>query len=117
MVFSINPTEENTHAIFKETAIELNGEGADTPITGGEGGEEVAEPSPTPEAPSPPVAGGEGTKPGAGKVGEDGACHCAVACDMGAAWPAPDQQGLGAAGGMSGALDMSQGGGVGLRRR
>lgn len=37
MVFSINPSAENTHAQFQANAIAQNGDGAATGITGGEG--------------------------------------------------------------------------------
>lgn len=53
MVFSINPTPEKTHAMFKELAIAQNGEGEGTPITGEPPIE--APPADAPPADAPPA--------------------------------------------------------------
>lgn len=112
MVFSINPTAEKTHAMFQQMAIQQNGSGQPSPITGGQPG---APPANQPAAPaqSSPAAGegqggngGNGVTPGQGTVGPDGSCQCSVQCAPGA-FPAMDAQGVGAMGGSSGALPVN----------
>lgn len=112
MVFSINPTAEKTHAMFKEKAIAQKGDGKQTPITGGEGdkGKEspVAPPPADTTKAAPPATTtsasapeGTGATPGQGTVGPDGSCHCVVACAAGS-FPNIEAQGLGAFGGEPG---------------
>ncbi|EFY99320.2 Cupredoxin [Metarhizium robertsii ARSEF 23] len=116
MVLSINPTAEKTHAMFQGMAIAQNGAGSATPITGGQQGS-------TPPPPSAPGgvggnstggaggAGGSGSSggnsgvtPGKATMGADGSYHCVVTCNSGSF---PDvSQGVGAFGGMSGALPV-----------
>lgn len=96
MVFSINPTAEKTHAQFKGLAIEQNGDGAEAPITGGD----PAELPPAEDTPvEVPADGGASVTPGQGVISE-GNCLCVVSCAADA-FPSA-QQGIGAAGGMSG---------------
>ncbi|KAJ6788666.1 hypothetical protein PWT90_04975 [Aphanocladium album] len=116
MVFSINPTAEKTQAMFQAMAIQQNGSGESTPITGGSGQPGGQSPPPPPpanaeqpapgtsQAPSPPAGGqgGTGATPGQGTVGADGSCTCVVACNAGG-FPAA-AQGAGAFGGFAGAL-------------
>ncbi|KAF7537264.1 hypothetical protein G7Z17_g12886 [Cylindrodendrum hubeiense] len=107
MVFSINPTAGKTQAMFQALAIKQKGAGAETPIT---------DPAATPAAPgeaetsaaTSTVSAPEGTEvaatPGEGTLGGDGSCVCVVTCAVGS-FPA-EAQGLGAFGGMSGALPI-----------
>ncbi|KAF5024980.1 hypothetical protein F66182_2931 [Fusarium sp. NRRL 66182] len=128
MVFSINPSAEKTHAKFKELAIKQKGDGAQTPITGGEAAEPPAESKPAetqPVAPpaetqpaeevaQPPAAGAPappehtGVVPGKGHMSE-GSCVCMVSCASGS-FPDAQAQGVGAFGGMAGALPMNMNG-------
>ncbi|KHN97758.1 Cupredoxin [Metarhizium album ARSEF 1941] len=104
MVFSVNPTADKTHAMFQAMAVAQNGTGSATPITGGQQG--VA----------PPRGGnatagagrGPGATPGQGTVNGDGSCQCIASCSAGA-FPAPAVQGVGAFGGMPGALPINMG--------
>lgn len=112
MVFSINPTAEKTAAMFQQMAIQQNGSGQPSPITGGQPGAPGAPAGSQPAAPaqSSPGAGsgqpGTGVTPGQGTVGPDGSCQCTVQCAPGA-FPAMDAQGIGAMGGSSGALPVN----------
>jgi len=114
MTFSINPTANKTQAMFEQMAIAQNGTGTASPITGGTASS-VAPPASTSVAESvaaapPPaatssaavsvstsgsVASGTGTLNG-------GACECSCLCGT-AAFPLA-AQGVGAFGGMSGAM-------------
>ncbi|KAK7424307.1 hypothetical protein QQX98_000575 [Neonectria punicea] len=105
MVFSINPTEDKTQAMFQALAIEQKGEGAETPIT---------DPAATPgEAEAPPAAsttvasapeGTEAVTPGQGTIGSDGSCVCHVSCSANS-FPV-EAQGIGAFGGQPGGMDI-----------
>ncbi|KAH6666485.1 hypothetical protein F5X68DRAFT_195139 [Plectosphaerella plurivora] len=135
MVFSINPTAERTHAMFQSMAIAQNGNGAAAPIVGGapapapsgappaEAAPPAAPPAsglppleglppaateslPLPVATPPAVGSGSGVVEGIGRV-ENGACVCSVQCNMGS-FPALDQQGVGAIGGIGGSIPMGQ---------
>ncbi|KAF4469430.1 serine-threonine rich [Fusarium albosuccineum] len=118
MVFSINPTAEKTHAKFKEMAIQQNGDGKATPITGGAPADKPAEEAKPSEAPAEaaPPANTEtasapentGYVPGKGQLGSDGSCTCVVSCSAGG-FPAAGAQGAGAFGGMAGGLPMNMG--------
>ncbi|KAK3186434.1 hypothetical protein K4F52_004735 [Lecanicillium sp. MT-2017a] len=119
MVFSINPTAEKTHAMFQSMAIQQNGSGEGTPITGGNGGGNPPPPAQSGEAPPaqgqqpppaqgeqpPPAEGGNGATPGKGSVGADGSCTCVVSCNPGG-FPA-NAQGIGATGGFGGSIPMN----------
>ncbi|KAL2203540.1 Cupredoxin [Sarocladium strictum] len=97
MVFSVNPTAEKTHAMFQQKAIEQKGDGAASPITGGE-----TAPPPAADAPpaaAPPAEGGVGNVPGQGQI-VDGSCVCMVSCSA-SGFPSA-QQGLNARGGVAG---------------
>lgn len=115
MVFSINPTAEKTHAMFKEKAIADNGKGTLPPIVGGPPA--AAPPAPPAAAPSgappsnvvaPPPAQtqpGNGMATGIGQI-NNGQCTCSCLCGV-ASFPQPALQGRGAWGGMSGAMPMA----------
>ncbi|KAF5575261.1 serine-threonine rich protein [Fusarium pseudoanthophilum] len=106
MVFSINPTAEKTQAKFKEMAIQQNGDGKATPITGGDAApappaeSKPAESKPAEAAPAAPEA--TGVVPGKGTIGGDGSCVCMVSCSAGG-FPA-QAQGINSFGGMGGAM-------------
>lgn len=126
MVFSINPTEERTHAMFKDLATKSGEEAEDADIVE-EGGEEevieeevpvegeeeiVDEEAPVEDLPpvegeeefveDPAIVGGGEVKEGVGHL-EGGACYCQVECGVGA-WPNLDSQGVGASGGWGGSV-------------
>ncbi|KAF4441964.1 serine-threonine rich [Fusarium acutatum] len=106
MVFSINPTAEKTQAKFKEMAIQQNGDGKATPITGGDAApaapaeSKPAESKPAEAAPAAPEA--TGVVPGKGTIGGDGSCVCMVSCSAGG-FPA-QAQGINSFGGLGGAM-------------
>ncbi|CCT74035.1 uncharacterized protein FFB20_01135 [Fusarium fujikuroi] len=104
MVFSINPTAEKTQAKFKEMAIQQNGDGKATPITGGDAAPAPpAESKPAEAAPPAPAAPeATGVVPGKGTIGGDGSCVCMVSCSAGG-FPA-QAQGINSFGGMGGAM-------------
>lgn len=104
MVFSVNPTAEKTHAMFQQKAIEQKGDGAASPITGGEGA--PPPPEAAPPAAAPPAEGGVGNVPGQGQI-VDGSCVCMVSCSA-SGFPSAEQ-GLNARGGVAGALPMMGG--------
>lgn len=78
MVFSINPTQEKTHAQFQANAIAQNGDGAATGITGGEGV------PPAEDSAAATMAGGQET---AAETAADTAVDTAASTDVGAALP------------------------------
>ncbi|KAF5537685.1 serine-threonine rich protein [Fusarium napiforme] len=101
MVFSINPTAEKTQAKFKEMAIQQNGDGKATPITGGDAAPAPpAESKPAKATPTAPEA--TGVVPGKGTIGGDGSCVCMVSCSAGG-FPA-QAQGINSFGGLGGAM-------------
>ncbi|RKU46926.1 hypothetical protein DL546_003927 [Coniochaeta pulveracea] len=132
MVFSINPTAAKTQAMFQSMAIAQNGTGSSTTITGGTGAAPAAGANSTLSAAPPAdsstaapaasstvatdagssataVAGGAaattapaGVTVGSGQLNTDGSCACAVVCSPGT-FPAV-AQGVGAFGGLSGAI-------------
>ncbi|KAI2634205.1 Cupredoxin [Hypomontagnella submonticulosa] len=105
MTFSINPTAEKTQAMFQAMAIQQNGNGAGSAITGNS-----TEPAPAAsssavaEAPAATSTGSAempaGINMGQGTV-ENGACVCAVTCTTGN-FPNMAAQGVGAFGGIAG---------------
>ncbi|PHH68469.1 hypothetical protein CDD82_537 [Ophiocordyceps australis] len=134
MVMSINPTAENTHSIFQQKALALNGTGEPAPIVGGApaappaaGGETGGEPGSAggAERATSALGGGETAQPtgvtggvsrsgrdtaaGKGNLRSDGSCDCVAACAAGS-FPSLEQ-GNGATGGMGGFLpsDMMAG--------
>lgn len=117
MTFSINPTADKTHAMFQALAIAQRGNGGGSAITGGQPAAppDAAAP-PAPPAAAPPAASGvvasappasaTGVVTGAGTIGADGACTCAVVCDFSGSFPAA-AQGAEAFGGFGGALPIA----------
>jgi len=116
MTFSINPTANKTQAMFKQMAIAQNGTGAASPITGGTASSAVAPPAASvtesaaaapsaTESASAAAAAATGLVAGSGTINA-GACECACLCGV-AAFPNVDIQGIGAFGGMSGAMPMA----------
>ncbi|POS77784.1 hypothetical protein DHEL01_v203830 [Diaporthe helianthi] len=118
MTFSINPTAAKTQALFQSMAIAQNGTGASTPITGGStpppaagGNGSVAPPPAEGGAAAPPTGGAAAPAEGGGAAAptmgegqmQNGACVCAVTCSVGS-FPAAQAQGVGAFGGLPGAL-------------
>lgn len=120
MVFSINPSTDKTHAMFQALAISQKGNGGGSAITGGTppaaapGAPAAAPPAPAaappaaasslaplPSGTAPNGAVGTGIVTGAGTIGADGACVCAVSCSFGGGFPAA-AQGAGAFGGFGG---------------
>jgi plastocyanin len=128
MTFSINPTADKTQALFQSMAIAQNGTGTGSAITGGgaaaPGGGQAAAPAGSSssvaaggeaaatsltatvggEATATTAAGGAaatgGVAVGTGQIQADGACSCAVVCNVGP-FPAV-AQGAGAFGGLPG---------------
>ncbi|KAG6004807.1 hypothetical protein E4U21_000763 [Claviceps maximensis] len=116
MVFSINPTVYKTHAMFQDLAVKSNSDGPGTAVsTGQQSAAPVSEaPKQTPvgapdaDVPKqPPVAGqaSSGIASGKGTIGPDGSCSCVVSCSPGG-FPAAQIQGVGAIGGMGGAVPV-----------
>ena len=140
MVFSINPTNDKTHAMFQSLAIQQRGQGGQSAIVGGAPAAPVAAPpagappAGAPPAGAPPAAApvapppAAGTAPngalasgvvtGAGTIGPNGECQCAVVCqfDQSAAFPV-QAQGAGAFGGIPGGVPMEALTGVAPVRR
>ncbi|KAI0852106.1 Cupredoxin [Daldinia vernicosa] len=102
MTFSINPTAEKSQAIFQAAAIQQNGTGAGSAITGNATETAVAAPAATS---SGAVAAPSGVTQGTGTI-EGGACVCAVQCSTGS-FPVNAAQGIGAFGGFAGGLPAS----------
>ncbi|EGS23182.1 uncharacterized protein CTHT_0008450 [Thermochaetoides thermophila DSM 1495] len=127
MVFSINPTADKTHAQFQALAIQQNGNGAGSAITGNP---PPAAADPNPPAPpaasdsttslaplpttidagaggavSPPPAASTDIVTGIGQIGENGACVCAVQCSF-PGFPAA-VQGRDSFGGFGGSVPMN----------
>lgn len=117
MVFSINPTAEKTHAQFQAKAIQQNGSGTGSAITGGApapdpnagaGAAASASPSASPSLATPPgatapAAGAAqtGVATGTGQIAADGSCVCAVQCSFGG-FPNQAVQGRDSFGGFGG---------------
>lgn len=99
MTFSINPTAEKTQAMFQAMAIQQNGNGAGSAITGN--ATETASTSAVAAAPAATSGAATGSiSMGSGTV-ENGACVCAVTCSTGS-FPAVAAQGVDAFGGFAG---------------
>ncbi|KAI2468240.1 Cupredoxin [Annulohypoxylon bovei var. microspora] len=102
MTFSINPTAAKTQAMFQAMAIQQNGVGAGSAITGNSTSTASSAVAAAPAATSDAAAS---VNQGSGTV-EGGACVCAVTCSSGS-FPAVAAQGLGSFGGIAGALPAS----------
>lgn len=116
MTFSINPNPADgsagnkTAAAFEQLAIAQNGTGATAVIAGGAGASSSAAPvslaSATATAAGAISTAGSGLTAGSGTLNSAGACACSCLCGT-AAFPNAAIQGVGAFGGMSGAMPMS----------
>ncbi|KAL2073157.1 hypothetical protein VTL71DRAFT_10481 [Oculimacula yallundae] len=106
MTFSINPTANKTQAMFQQLAVAQKGNGTPAVIVGG---------TPAPPAAAPPAAAPPAAAPGApapppamvagtGQMA-NGACACSCLCGA-ASFPSA-AMGLGAFGGVAGAMPMS----------
>ncbi|KAI0900822.1 Cupredoxin [Annulohypoxylon nitens] len=104
MTFSINPSAAKTQAMFQQMAIAQNGTGAGSAITGNGTAAASSAVAAAPAASSAAAASGS-INQGSGTI-EGGACVCAVTCSTGS-FPAVAAQGIGAFGGLAGALPAS----------
>ncbi|CZS90573.1 uncharacterized protein RAG0_01606 [Rhynchosporium agropyri] len=112
MTFSINPTANKTQAMFQQMAVAQKGAGATAVIVGGQPVATTPAAPPAPPAaapPSPPPApvankNSPSMVSGTGQM-NNGACACSCLCGV-AAFPNA-AQGVGAFGGMAGAMPMS----------
>lgn len=113
MTFSINPTANKTQAMFQQMAIAQNGTGTASPITGGTASS-AAPPaaSVTESAAAAPAATSAAAVSSSGSMVSGtgslsgGACECSCLCGT-AAFPEAAIQGIGAFGGLSGAMPMA----------
>ncbi|PSS27198.1 hypothetical protein M430DRAFT_130471 [Amorphotheca resinae ATCC 22711] len=113
MTFSINPTANKTQAMFQQMAIAQNGTGSASAITGGSTSSVAA---PPPAVTSSAASSSSGSMSsgsssgsmvsGSGTLNGAGACECSCLCGT-AAFPNAAVQGVGAFGGMSGAMPMA----------
>jgi len=113
MTFSINPTVNKTQAMFKQMAIAQNGTGTPSVITGGTAtvaaapaGTTVATAAAAPASVATSTSGATGLTSGSGSLNSGGECECSCLCGV-AAFPNAAVQGIGAFGGMSGAMPMN----------
>jgi len=99
-----------TAAAFQQLAIKQNGTGSTAVIAGGTGASSSAAPvslaSATASAAGTASTAGSGLTSGSGTLNSNGACDCSCLCGT-AAFPNAAVQGIGAFGGMSGAMPMS----------
>jgi hypothetical protein len=99
MVFSINPTADKTHAQFQAAAIQQNGNGAGSAITGDapppdqNAGASASATAPAATTPAGDAgnAANTGVATGTGQIAADGSCVCAVQCSVGGGFPAAVQ--------------------------
>lgn len=106
MTFSINPSVNKTQAMFQQMAIAQKGAGATAVIAGGQPAASAAPPAASaPAAVAPPAANAPTMVGGTGQM-ENGACACSCLCGA-AAFPNAAVQGVGAFGGIAGAMPMS----------
>lgn len=108
MTFSINPTANKTQAMFQQMAVAQKGAGATAVIVGGQPAATAAAPAasaPAPVAAAPPAANAPTMVGGTGQMA-NGACACSCLCGA-AAFPNAAVQGVGAFGGIAGAMPMS----------
>jgi len=95
--------------MFEQMAIAQNGTGTAGAITGGTASSAAAPPpaGTSSAAAAPPAETSAGTMvSGTGTTTSDGACSCACLCGV-AAFPDAAVQGVGAFGGMSGAMPLA----------
>ncbi|PBP21734.1 serine-threonine rich protein [Diplocarpon rosae] len=104
MTFSINPTANKTQAMFRQMAIDQGGAAATSVIVGSSSTSTSAAPAASTAAPA--ASAGASMVGGTGSVNTAGACACSCLCGV-AAFPHAAVQGIGAFGGMSGAVPMS----------
>ncbi|TVY50029.1 putative GPI-anchored cupredoxin [Lachnellula occidentalis] len=108
MVFSVNPTANKTQAMFAQMAIAQNGTGTATGITGGSSAAAAAAApaSSSSSSSSSASSGSSGSMVSSqGTLNSGGACTCACLCGV-ASFPSA-AQGVGAFGGMSGAMPLA----------
>lgn len=108
MTFSINPTANKTQAQFQQMAIAQNGTGTTAVIAGGTASTTtLATTATTLAAAATSTSVNSGTMvSGSGTINTSGACECSCLCGV-AAFPNAAVQGIGAFGGLSGAMPMS----------
>ncbi|SPQ27319.1 a92c044e-de2e-4a32-9146-64d7f78753ef [Thermothielavioides terrestris] len=130
MVFSINPTANKTQAAFQSMAIQQNGQGAGSAITGGSSSNSSSSsgsgagsssnagaaastsatlaqlPGATTSAGSAAGAASTGVVTGSGQVAADGSCVCAVQCSF-PGFPNAQVQGRDSFGGFGGGVPMA----------
>jgi len=107
MTFSINPTVNKTQALFQQMAIAQNGTGTTAVIAGGTASTTLATTATTLAAAATSTSVNSGTMvSGTGTINTGGACECSCLCGV-AAFPNAAVQGIGAFGGLSGAMPMS----------
>jgi len=110
MTFSINPTANKTQAMFEQMAVMQNGTGSTAVIAGGSASATVASvatvAATTASAAAIQTANSGSMVSGSGTLNSAGACQCSCLCGT-AAFPNAAIQGVGAFGGMSGAMPMS----------
>ncbi|TAQ91478.1 hypothetical protein B7494_g245 [Chlorociboria aeruginascens] len=108
MTFSINPTANKTQAMFEQMAIAQNGTGSTAVIAGGSSSAAAAA---TTVAAATSAAAAAATSSssivsGTGTINAGGSCDCSCLCGV-AAFPNAAVQGVGAFGGVSGAIPMA----------
>ncbi len=113
MVFSINPTDAKTHAQFQANAIQQNGSGTGSAITGNAPAADPnaaagagAAASASPSLATPPGAAATGVATGTGQIAADGSCVCAVQCSF-PGFPNQAVQGRDSFGGFGGTFSFS----------
>jgi plastocyanin len=107
MTFSINPTANKTQAMFQQMAIAQNGTGTTAVIAGGTASTTLSTTATTFAAAATSTSVNSGTMvSGSGTINTGGACECSCLCGV-AAFPNAAVQGIGAFGGLPGAMPMS----------
>jgi len=104
MTFSINPTQNKTQAMFQQMAIAQNGTGTAAVIAGGTGSTSTV--AVAGSAATSSSTSSSGLTTGSGSLDSTGACQCSCLCGE-AAFPNAAVQGVGAFGGLPGAMPMS----------
>ncbi|EKD13803.1 uncharacterized protein L3040_005579 [Drepanopeziza brunnea f. sp. 'multigermtubi'] len=109
MVFSINPSLNKTQAKFQQMAIAQKGTGTPAVIAGGGEATPAAsgKASAVASASTPTASAGTSMVGGTGSLNTAGACSCSCLCGV-AAFPDAAVQGVGAFGGIAGAMPMSE---------
>jgi len=107
MTFSINPTANKTQAMFQAMAIAQNGTGTTAVIAGGTASTTIATTAAAAATSASANSVNSGTMvSGTGTINTGGSCECSCLCGV-AAFPNAAVQGIGAFGGLSGAMPMS----------